>query len=181
MLIMGLFISVVILLAIGVIQIFLFKLDVEDNQKKKKIYSNNNLDFINDYWIKLYSGFREYGIKDTVKLIVLRDRLIFEIDGDKKEILFKDIKDYRIQTESQLIERASLMKVAAFGIFGLGMKGKQKELNKEYCYIKAIYENEEINIVFDIKVGSNEEVIQELYKLMKEYKVEDIDKNIVVE
>ncbi|MGL6184694.1 MAG: hypothetical protein ACRC1T_04880, partial [Clostridium chrysemydis] len=157
-------------LIIGAIQVFIFKSDAKNYQKKKKIYNDNNLDFINDYWIKLYSGFREYGVKDTVKLILFKDRMIFEISGDKKEILFRNIEDYRIQTETQLVERASLMKVACFGVFGLGMKGKEKELNKEYCYIKAMHEGEEINIVFDVSIGSNEEIIQELHKLIKEYK-----------
>ncbi|XZN14370.1 hypothetical protein ACSW9O_16025 (plasmid) [Clostridium perfringens] len=177
----GLFWSVIILLVIGAFQCYIFKSDAKEWQKKKKIYKNKGMDFIDDYWIKLYTGFKEYGIKESVKLVLFKDRIIFEIAGDKKEILFENIEDYRIQTETQLIERASLMKVACFGVFGLGMKGKEKELNKEYIYIKAIYEGEEVNIVFNMKIGKNEDFIQRLHKLMNEYKVIDTDKNVVTE
>ena len=181
MLIMGLFIVIMIFVIVCFIQFYIFKYKKKDRKKKKKIYNDKGLDFIDYYWIKLYSGFREYGVKDTVQLTLFKDRLIFKIDGDEKEVLFKDIQDYRIQTESQLIERASLMKVACFGVFGLGMKGKEKELNKEYVYIRAIYEGEQANIVFDRGIGGNEEIVQELHRLIKEYKNINIDKNVVIE
>lgn len=180
MLIMGLFIVIMIFVIVCFIQFYIFKSDIKDWQKKKKIYNDKGLDFIDYYWIKLYSGFREYGVKDTVQLTLFKDRLIFKIDGDEKEVLFKDIQDYRIQTESQLIEKASLMKVACFGVLGLGMKGKEKEVNKEYVYIKAIYKGEVINIIFDIKIEKNEDFIQSIHKLMKEYRNINIVKNVVI-
>lgn len=176
-------------IVIGIILIICFLIskstdkDIAKRKKEEKEnYKKQGLNLANSYWIKLYSGFREYGIKEDVKLMLFKDRIIFKIDYKvEKEILFKDIEDYRIQTESQLIERASLMKVACFGVFGLGMKGKEKELNKEYVYIRAIYEGEQANIVFDRGIGGNEEIVQELHRLIKEYKNINVDKNFVIE
>ena len=79
MLIMGLFISVVILLAIGVIQIFLFKLDVEDNQKKKKIYSNNvdmiRLDFTKEENISEIQAIYYDFANDIIDISEVEDRV----------------------------------------------------------------------------------------------------------
>lgn len=156
--------------------------DIKKSESEEiKKYKKQGLLIIKAYYVKLYSGFREYGIQDGVRLLLFKDRIIFDFVNDKKTILFKDIEDYRVQTESQLIERASLMKVACFGVFGLGMKGKEKELNKEYVYIRAIYEGEQANIVFDRGIGGNEEIVQELHRLIKEYKSMNADKNIVIE
>lgn len=177
---------IIVIVIIFVIAFFIDKSTDKDIAKRereeKENYKKQGLDLVDDYYVKLYSGFREYGIKEHVRLMLFKDRIIFEIDYKiKKIIAFKDIKDYRIQTESQLIERASLMKVACFGVFGLGMKRKEKELNKEYVYIRAIYEGETTNIVFDRGIGGNEEIVQELHKLIKEYKNINVDKNVVIE
>ncbi|WP_415313920.1 hypothetical protein [Clostridium perfringens] len=177
---------VIVVIMFFVICFFINRNTDKDIAKRKKEekenYKKQGLDLVNSYWIKLYSGFREYGIKEDVKLMLFKDRIIFKIDYEvKKEILFRDIEDYRIQTESQLIERASLMKVACFGVFGLGMKGKEKELNKEYVYIKAVYEGEVANIIFERGIGENEKIIQELHRLIKEYKNMDISNNVITE
>ena len=129
--------------------------------RKKEHYESIGLNFITDYDnIDYYGGFKDWGCKKDIKLIVFDG--YFRLDSDysgSKIIEFKDIKDCRIQTEKQLSERVSMGKLLCFGVLAFGMKGKQKELSKDYVLVRCNYENEDIDLVLDLH-SNNERFVR---------------------
>ena len=134
-----------------------------DEKKKYQEYKKQGLEYIKKYYnVSYYGGFKDIGFRKDENLILFEDRIRIL----NKDILIKNIKDCRIQTETQLTERASIGKLLCFGVFALGMKGKQKELNKEFTVIRFSNNNEEADLIVDLK-SKNEIFIGKINRLMR--------------
>ena len=176
--------NVVVFIVIG-IGIFLFIYYFTNTNNSTKLnedireyeYFEQGLIYIDEYkYVSYFGGFKDKGKSDDIKVIVFENKIDFKFSyDDTREIFIKDIHDCRIQTEKQLSERVSMGKLLCFGVLAFGMKGKQKELSKDYVVVRYNYENEDIDLVLDLHYG-NEEFVREINNLMEECKCNK-DKN----
>lgn len=97
----------------------------------------------------------------------------------KKVIKYDNIKDMYIDNERSIKEQVSLGKLIFFGVFAFGMKGKEREINREYIVINVVDEDGEYNVILQ---GYVQDENQQNYIKLKTYKgVRNIEKNKVLE
>ena len=152
----------------------------QQEQFKKYEYAEQGLIHIKDYnFVDYLGGFKNKGKSDDIKVIVFENKIDFKFSyEDTREIFIKNIKDCRIQTDKELIERVSMGKLLCFGVLAFGMKGKQKELTKDYVVVRCNYENEDIDLVLDFATR-NEEFVNSINSLMASDEI--LEKNLISE
>lgn len=128
----------------------------------KDDYRKIGLEYLETYNNVSYcGGFKDVQAKENNKIIVFKDR----IQILNKDILFSNIHDCSIQSESQLVERASMGKLLCFGILAFGMNGKVTNINKNYVVIRCNYKKSDIDLVLDFK-DENESFIMKMKMLL---------------
>lgn len=152
------FIVVVLLICIGFYCLFIKT--KSDNEKRAKElteeFKAEGLEFLADYIFKCLGGFKDMGACEECYICVCRDRL--RITLIKKEngvtlgskvadVLMSDITDIALENERSIVEKVSLGKLMVFGLLSFGMKGKQKELNRELLVLTFNYNNEEVSLI----------------------------------
>ena len=154
-----------ILLCIGAITavyILINKGAKKCKESTKNNYRKIGLEYLETYNnVSYFGGFKDVQAKENNKVIVFKDRIqIFN-----KDILFSNINDCSIQSESQLVERVSMGKLLCFGVLAFGMNGKVKNVNKNYVVIRCNYKKSDIDLVLDFN-DENENFIMKMKTLL---------------
>lgn len=94
-----------------------------------------------------------------ITLEICLDRLILKFNDNIKQIFYKDLKNYRIMTESQIQRDISAGKILALGVFALATN-KTKTVANNYLVLEFNEDNESKSIVLDCK---NDEKLKETF------------------
>ncbi|OSA91031.1 UNVERIFIED_ORG: hypothetical protein B2H93_14840 [Clostridium botulinum] len=110
---------------------------------------------------KYIGGIGTISINNNINIDILKEGLLFLykdygtlsiVDTETNKLLIKwsDVTNIYIETQRSIQERVNLGKLFVFGILAFGMKGKQKELNKEYVVLDVKNEKD-FSIILDCK------------------------------
>lgn len=148
--------------AIAVVYVLINKGAKKCEESTKDNYRKIGLEYLETYNnVAYYGGFKDIQAKENNKVLVFKDRIqIFN-----KDIMFSNINDCSIQSESQLVERVSMGKLLCFGVLAFGMNGKVKNINKNYVVIRCNYKKSDIDLVLDFN-DENENFIMEMKTLL---------------
>lgn len=94
-----------------------------------------------------------------ITLEICLDRLILKFNDNIKQIFYKDLKNYRIMTESQIQRDISAGKILTLGVFALATN-KTKTVANNYLVLEFNEDNESKSIVLDCK---NDEKLKETF------------------
>lgn len=128
----------------------------EELESMREEYKRKGLEFIDPYGSTIYSGFINKNTDYYAYLLLFRDRIIFEILEEKKEVLFKYVKECRCLTLEEAKEK------------GLLNSSNISEENKEKKVIYLKLDSEK-NLLFQVnmEVGT-ENFYRELCDLINE-------------
>lgn len=156
--------------------------EIEKKHKETKInkYNKKGVSFISNYTLKCYggiSGFSGSSESYSLNIDVCNDRLVIETNINEKYIMAKDINYCKISTEKEIEEKISLGKLVVFGIWAFGMKKKQNIKENKYIEMGYLDERRQEKIALFEEKG-NFRFLQDVKRIMKEYRVVDTDKVI---
>ncbi|MBN1075971.1 hypothetical protein DVV91_16745 [Clostridium botulinum] len=115
-----------------------------------------NYNAIKDFIIfKYIGGIKNISINSNVTIKLFKEGISFTyLSGTERRnymIHSNEIEDISIQTQQSIQEKVSVGKLLVFGILAFGLKGKQKELNKEYLVLNVNKNNENFNVILDCR------------------------------
>lgn len=158
---------VLLLFIIGIIYIILKSSSVskEINKEKIQLYVSKGYNYIqNDISIKYKGGIKNLSVNSYVSIDLLKEGLSF--NNGKKIILFKNIEDISLKSETQIQELISLGKMLFFGVWSLAMEKKKKEINNEYIVLKVKDEDGKYNVLLQSnELANNQDSYDKLIKL----------------
>ncbi|WP_415313916.1 hypothetical protein [Clostridium perfringens] len=181
-------VAILVLIIIGLI-LFLkwcFKEDKDTNRllleiknnTKKRYKEKEGIEYLKPlYGIKYLGGFKDLGKKDDdITLLLFKDRIRFEFTKDSyRDIMRKDILDFKIQNETQIRQQISMGKIILLGAFALA-GNNTKEVNKEFALLDCYYEGDRISIVLECrKQYYLEECVKDIRKLIKNNEIKEED------
>lgn len=130
--------------------------ETEGLDYKRLIYSN-----------KVWGIEKECGEVKTISLF--SDRLRFDCQFKNRDLLFKDIINLEVLTDTQIEEKSKLSQMMLIGVFALGTKTKIEEVVSR----KLVIDAKECGIEFSIIVDTLHDaltVAKELNPIIEEYK-----------
>ena len=130
--------------------------ETEGLDYKRLIYSN-----------KVWGIEKECGEVKTISLF--SDRLRFDCQFKNRDLLFKDIINLEVLTDTQIEEKSKLGQMMLIGVFALGTKTKTEEVVSRKLVINA----KECGIEFSIIIDTLHDaltVAKELNPIIEEYK-----------
>ncbi|WP_114651593.1 hypothetical protein [Clostridium perfringens] len=152
---------------------------IKINEKRRQNYKEKEgLEYLKtEYGIKYLGGFKDLGKKDDdITLLLFKDRIRFEFTKDSyRDIMRKDILDFKIQNETQIRQQISMGKIILLGAFALA-GNNTKEVNKEFALLDCYYEGDRISIVLECrKQYYLEECVKDIRKLIKNNEIKEED------
>lgn len=143
-------------------------IDESNKNIAKKIKETEGLDYkrlINEH--KVWGIEKEYGEVETVSLF--SDRLRFRCQFKNRDLLFKDIINFEVLTDTQIEEKSKLGQVMMFGVAGLATKTKTEEKVVRKLVVNACEYGINFVILIDTVLDPLT-VAKELSKELEEYK-----------
>lgn len=116
---------------------------------------------------KVWGIEKEYGEVESVMLF--SDRLRFRCQLKNRDLLFKDIINFEVLTDTQIEQKSKLGQMMLIGVFALATKQKSEEIISRKLVINAKECDIEFSIIIDTFYDALA-VAKELSKDLGEYK-----------
>lgn len=106
---------------------------------------------------------------DVKSIMLFSDRLRFLCEFKNRDLMFKDINDIEILTDTQIEQKSKLGQMMLIGVFALATKPKTEETISRKLVINAIEDEIKFSIIIDTLYDSLT-VAKDLNQIIKKYK-----------